>query len=150
MRRDLTFSLLTFVAVASLAAGTSSLQRALGQEGSGTRYVVPARPREARVQLVVTLPADAVLEIESVRMDGTGDKRRFVSPPLAVGVKYTYNLKATWKEGGKQVVREKKVPVRAGEEVVVDMRKDDAKKTEPGAKGTEGSSTKPAEGSPKK
>ena len=110
-----------------LTAGPAALTFA--QEGSGTRggYLPPppAQPRAAAVTLEVRLPTDAVLEIEGVRTRPTGEVRRFVSPPLEVGKRYTYTLKATWREGPKQVVRERAVPVVAGQEVVVDLRKEE-------------------------
>jgi uncharacterized protein (TIGR03000 family) len=79
----------------------------------------------AAVTLEVRLPADAVLEIEGVRMRPTGEVRRLVSPPLEVGKRYTYTLKATWREGPKEVARQRTVFVVAGQEVVVDFRKEE-------------------------
>jgi uncharacterized protein (TIGR03000 family) len=80
-------------------------------------------PREMPVMLVVILPADAKLLIEDDPTVSTGEVRRFRSPPLVVGKKYTYTLKATWKEKDKEVVDERNVSVEAGREVVVDFRK---------------------------
>jgi uncharacterized protein (TIGR03000 family) len=110
-----------------LTAGPAALARA--QEGSGTRggYLppTPAQPPAAGASLEIRLPADAVLEIQGVRMRPTGEVRRFVSPPLEVGKRYTYTLKATWRVGLKEVARERTVPVVAGQEVVVDLRKEE-------------------------
>src|SRR5262249_11755448 len=44
------------------------------------------------------------------------------SPPLPPGKRFIYNLKATWKERGKEVVREQVVRVEAGREALVDLR----------------------------
>jgi len=75
-------------------------------------------------RLKVLLPHRyAVLELEGkvTRMSGT--ERTFVTPPLEPGAKYSYTLKATWLgPDGKPVVREKKVPVTAGQEATVDLR----------------------------
>jgi uncharacterized protein (TIGR03000 family) len=111
------------------------------QEGSGTRggYLPPppAQPRAAPATLVVRLPVDALLDIEGNRTRSTGEVRRFVSPPLAMGKKYHYTFKATWRDGSKQVVRERVVPVVAGQEVIVDLRQEESprKNEQPPKKG---------------
>ena len=110
---QVTFALLLF--------GPAVVSRGLAQSGTRNPYV-PPQPRELPATLVVLLPADASLDIQGVRMSQAGDRRRFTSPPLAVGRQYTYTLKAQWQDNGQPVVRERAVPVRAGEEVVVDLR----------------------------
>src|SRR5438034_8781922 len=81
-------------------------------------------PTGTTARLKVLLPHKyAVLELEGkvTRMSGT--ERTFVTPPLEAGARYSYAVKATWLgPDGKPVVREKKVPVTAGQEVVVDLR----------------------------
>jgi uncharacterized protein (TIGR03000 family) len=72
--------------------------------------------------LQVYLPADARLVIDGTATTQTGPLRRFASPPLAPGTIYTYTLKATWKDQGKDVVVERLVPVRAGRTAEVDLR----------------------------
>ena len=47
--------------------------------------------------------------------------RTFVSPPLTPAVDYVYVIRGQWAENGKPVVREKKVTVRAGDSVTVDL-----------------------------
>lgn len=97
--------------------------------GSGLAYpppaaVPPARPAEARVSAEFFLPRpDAVLFVEGVKMDGTGAARRFVSPPLAPGRRYTYSFEARWVEDGKEVRRTREVPVYAGDRITVDFGK---------------------------
>jgi hypothetical protein len=51
-----------------------------------------------------------------------GFERDFISPPLERGQEYTYTLRASWMENGKEVTREKSVPVRAGQEAMADFR----------------------------
>lgn len=112
------------------------------QEGSSTRRrsLPPARPAGALITLVVHLPADAVLEIEGMRTRPTGTVRRFVSPPVAAGKMYRYTLKATWREGGKLVSRQRVVSAIAGKPVTVDFRQDDPlQKREPHQKRADGS-----------
>jgi uncharacterized protein (TIGR03000 family) len=83
--------------------------------------------QEMPAMLVVLLPADATLQIDDAPTTSTGEFRRFRSPPLAVGKKYSYTLKASWKEGDMEVVREREVSVLAGREAVVDFREDKIK-----------------------
>jgi uncharacterized protein (TIGR03000 family) len=71
--------------------------------------------------LRVRLPANAELLVDGTRTRQKGPERLFESPPLAQGTRYVYNLKATWKENGKEVVREERARVRAGQETVVDF-----------------------------
>src|SRR5439155_33992 len=52
----------------------------------------------------------------------TGEVRKFESPALAPGKKYSYALKATWMVDGKEVVRETKVWVSSGQTEEVDVR----------------------------
>jgi uncharacterized protein (TIGR03000 family) len=98
---------------------------------SGTREYYPApRPTAFPVTVVVRLPAAAQLEIDGVRTRQTGEVRRFVSPPLPAGQNFTYVFKATWKDGDRDVVQEKKVEVRGGTEISVQFQADAAPKTE--------------------
>jgi uncharacterized protein (TIGR03000 family) len=55
------------------------------------------------IVITVRLPADAILEIDGHRTKETGETRTFETPPLAVGSRYTYTLKAT--SNGKEVTR---------------------------------------------
>src|SRR5690242_10388827 len=72
--------------------------------------------------LRVRVPAGAELLVDGTRTKQTGPERLFESPPLPPGKRFIYNLKATWKEGGKEVVREQVVRVEAGKETPVDLR----------------------------
>lgn len=74
--------------------------------------------------LDVRLPANAKLEIQGRLTTRTGENRRFVSPPLSPGKKYTYTLVATWTgPDGKEVRRVKDVQVFPGRTVEVDLTK---------------------------
>lgn len=82
-------------------------------------------PAEGKVSKVrVRLPAaDAKLWFNGVPTNKTGAERVFASPALEEGKIYTYTVKAAWTDNGKEVSQEKKVAVRAGEEVVVEFGK---------------------------
>lgn len=75
------------------------------------------------VYLTVILPEDdAELVIEGGDTKQSGLKRRFVSPPLDQGASYIYTVVATWEPNNyTKITRTKKVTVRAGQEVEVDM-----------------------------
>ncbi len=76
------------------------------------------------VRFMILIPADAVLEIEGEKMEGQGDLRQFETPPLAVDQDVVYTLKASWKEERKQRATERKVTVRGGQQVEVDLYDD--------------------------
>src|SRR5260221_11883294 len=61
-----------------------------------------------KATLRVFLPvSDAKLEIQGKLTTRTGKTRLFDSPALPPGKAFLYDLKATWMENGKTVVREK-------------------------------------------
>src|SRR5579862_5868039 len=77
--------------------------------------------KPARLRIFV--PANASVEIEGVKTKQTGEERTFVSPPLVVGKKYIYSVKATWTDqAGQQVVKEENARVTGGQETIVDLR----------------------------
>jgi uncharacterized protein (TIGR03000 family) len=80
---------------------------------------------EEPARLTVFVPADAKITIDGEKTSSMGQVRRYVSPPLVVGKGYTYTVKATWKDNGKEVIREREARVRAGQETVLDLRKDE-------------------------
>jgi uncharacterized protein (TIGR03000 family) len=120
------FVLAAFVAAIVMVFAASG--QTVGQ--SGTRYI-PAPPRELPVVLIIRVPAQALVDIEGVRTRSTGDVRRFQSPPLPVDQSFIYNVKATWKAGDQEIVREHKATVRGGDEVTVDLRQEPAPKDKP-------------------
>ena len=77
---------------------------------------------DEKATLRVYLPAaDARLEIQGKVTTRTGTTRLFESPMLPHGKAYLYDVKATWTENGKPVVRERTVKVMAGQTTEVDM-----------------------------
>jgi uncharacterized protein (TIGR03000 family) len=81
-----------------------------------------AVPSNEQARIKVYLPADAVLHVDGALTQATGEIRNFVSPSLTPGRKYLYTLRATWKEGGKEIQRERTVRVEANQETIVDFR----------------------------
>jgi uncharacterized protein (TIGR03000 family) len=96
----------------------------------GLRGDGPARAEPAQIRVLV--PADAQVEIGGGKTDQTGTVRRFVTPPLQPGETFTYTLRASWREQGKLVVRERTVKVQAGKETTVDLAEPDPPTTAPG------------------
>lgn len=84
----------------------------------GLASLSAAEPVSRPLKLEVRLPAHAVLEVNGIKMTTPGAVREFASPPVAVGNKYRYRLKATWR--GKAVNRA--VIVSHGQPNVVDLR----------------------------
>jgi uncharacterized protein (TIGR03000 family) len=71
--------------------------------------------------LVVRLPADATLTVDGNPTRQTGAERYFQSPSLEEGKKYSYTLKATWKEAGQERTVVRKVPVQPGQRTTADL-----------------------------
>jgi len=100
-------------------AGLAALFLTFGSVAALAQEATKTQP----IQLRVYVPAGAALEIEGTKTKATGEVRRFVSPPVAVGKTYIYLLKAIWKEQGQDVVRTEEIRVQPGKEVIVDLRK---------------------------
>lgn len=72
--------------------------------------------------LRVILPtADAKVWVEGQETRQRGTDRVFTSPPLEKGKSYHYTIKARWNQDGRQVEREKTVPVQAGRQAVANF-----------------------------
>jgi uncharacterized protein (TIGR03000 family) len=104
-------SLLALAALAALALG------GLAGDDNGQKQTKP-QPAE----IVVAIPGPARLTIDDHETSQTGEQRRFVTPPLAPGRKFTYTLKATWIEGNRQIVRMAVATVQAGKQTTLDLR----------------------------
>ena len=92
---------------------------------AGLARAQTAAPNEP-ARLKVYLPAAAILHVDGALTQATGEIRNFVSPALQPGRKFVYTLRATWKEAGKEIQRERTVRVEANQETVVDFRMADA------------------------
>jgi uncharacterized protein (TIGR03000 family) len=69
--------------------------------------------------IVVSLPAEARLTIDDHVTRSTSAVRTFVSPPLEPGKDFYYNLSAEVLRDNRPVTLNKRVTVRAGEEIRV-------------------------------
>jgi uncharacterized protein (TIGR03000 family) len=110
------------------AAGFSQLFYGTGPGGSP----VPARAPGAELSTVapvdismlrsaspatidITLPVDAVVTVQGKKLDASGSTRRFTTPFLPPGAVYSYDISASWYEGGEKVTKTERVLVRPGE-----------------------------------
>jgi uncharacterized protein (TIGR03000 family) len=90
--------------------------------------------KEAPIRMTIKVPdPNASLFVETqtgwYQTKQKGDTRYFESPPVPTSKKYyTYNLKVTWLEGGKEKTRTKKAKVEPGKETTIDLTKDETKK----------------------
>lgn len=84
---------------------------------TGYQSFYPPQPdsRNRAVLLNVSVPANAQLWIEGEKMALTGTLRRFVSPPIVAGSDYTYDIKATWTQDGKEMTQNRHFTVHAGD-----------------------------------
>lgn len=80
--------------------------------------IVPKRADHS-VVLVVEVPQDAEIWIDSRQTQQTGIERTYESPPLAAGKIYTYEIRAKWQENGRANEQSQIVMALAGEKVSV-------------------------------
>jgi uncharacterized protein (TIGR03000 family) len=75
----------------------------------------------APAMLVVNLPADARLTVDGESTRSTSTRRTFTSPPLVPGKSYSYTLRAEFTKNGETLTVTKRVPVRTGAVIPVDL-----------------------------
>jgi uncharacterized protein (TIGR03000 family) len=83
-------------------------------------------PADPVAHLQIKLPGDAELWIEGEKTKQSGDTREFTSPELTAGQTFVYEMKARWTEGGKEVIKTKRIPVQAGSWIGIDFMRPDA------------------------
>jgi len=69
------------------------------------------------VWINVSVPANAQILFGTDKMAQGGTRRAFVSPPLARGHDYTYDITVKWQQEGREVVRNRRITVHAGDVV---------------------------------
>ncbi len=83
---------------------------------------ISAAPPEGRpANIRVSVPTEASLTIDGRPTSSTSAIRRFVTPPLEEGKAYVYTMRAEFTRDGSTVTVERKVSVRAGQEIVVSL-----------------------------
>src|SRR5579885_1131740 len=71
--------------------------------------------------LRVRVPADAELWFSGSPTSQRGSQRRFVTPAIADGGHFDYEVRARWREAGRLVEQRRSVRVHAGDRVTVDF-----------------------------
>jgi uncharacterized protein (TIGR03000 family) len=74
---------------------------------------------EPIARFTIEVPADAEVFLEGTRTKQTGASRTFVSPPLAAGKQYVYEVRARWTENGQVVEQSRNLIVSAGARLVI-------------------------------
>ena len=75
---------------------------------------------DTAAHLMVSVPADAQLWFEGVATNSSGSMREFDTPPLSPDHRYSYDIRAQWKnEDGHEVSQAQKVGVTAGAHINV-------------------------------
>ena len=74
---------------------------------------------EQVVHFDIRVPDDAKIWFDDEKTTQTGPSREFVSPPLASGREYSYEVRAQWTENGREVTQSRRVAFRAGERVSI-------------------------------
>jgi uncharacterized protein (TIGR03000 family) len=75
----------------------------------------PETPLPAYIE--VRVPADAEIWFDDAETVQTGTVRLFVSPPVTPGHDYSYEVRAKWKEDGREVIQSRRITFHAGEHV---------------------------------
>jgi len=83
----------------------------------------PAPTAENAATVNLLLPtAEAEVWVEGRKVEGQGTARRFVSPSLGAGERFTFNFRARWIGAGGEMTETRKVDVYAGDRVTVDFK----------------------------
>jgi uncharacterized protein (TIGR03000 family) len=109
-----------------------------GQPPDNENFTDDSRPRreaptvnENAALIAVRVPPNAELWFEGKKTTQTGPVREFQTPSLALGQEYTYNVRARWKEGDRDVEQTRKVTLRAGDRLGINFMPPRPKSPEP-------------------
>jgi uncharacterized protein (TIGR03000 family) len=79
-------------------------------------------PSNDRLSLRILVPApDARVLVDNTLTDRQGTDRYFVSPPLTPGQQYTYTIRASWMQNGREVTRQKVLTFTPGQQLTVNF-----------------------------
>jgi len=65
------------------------------------------------------VPRDAEVWIEGKKMKQSGEEREFVTPPLARGYQFEYEIRAKWPESGKEIERSRHIKFQGGDQFTI-------------------------------
>jgi uncharacterized protein (TIGR03000 family) len=78
--------------------------------------------QQATAEITLIVPANAEVFFDGNPTTQTGARRRYATPPLAVGRIYTYVVLARWQDGGRAVEQTRNVEVNGGASVELEFR----------------------------
>jgi uncharacterized protein (TIGR03000 family) len=81
-----------------------------------------APPPEGAASIDLRVPAEAEVWFENQKTRQSGPIRHFTSPPLPQGQRFVYDLRARWTENGRVITRTRRLPIRAGDHLRIDLR----------------------------
>jgi uncharacterized protein (TIGR03000 family) len=124
-----------YYAPTSFVPSAPAFRAAPAEEAPTPRVAEPGHANEhspdTTVHVTVRVPMDAEVWFDGQQTRQTGALRQFVSPPLTPGQDYTYEVRARWTEGGKEVVQARRIDVSAASRRIVDFTKSDAEAIAP-------------------
>jgi uncharacterized protein (TIGR03000 family) len=80
--------------------------------------------------LIAHVPENALIWFDGEPTRQRGSLRRFLTPPLKPGTKYTYTVRIQWSEDGQWVGQEHQFPVHAGDAHCIDIIPSESPTTE--------------------
>jgi uncharacterized protein (TIGR03000 family) len=69
----------------------------------------------------MTVPADAAIWFDGNATTLQGRDRRFSSPPLSTGVRYSYEIRVRWTDRDQVLERTRRLSFQAGDQVRIDL-----------------------------
>src|SRR5262249_4262815 len=66
-------------------------------------------------EIDLTVPGDAEVWFQGIRLKQTGSVRMLVTPPLKSGRSYSYEIRATYSDNGREVTTVRNLRVQAGD-----------------------------------
>jgi uncharacterized protein (TIGR03000 family) len=86
-------------------------------------------PPDLMAHLTVLVPANAELWFNGTKVTGKeGTVRKFASPALTPGQRYSYEVRAQWKQNGQTITKTHELTVKAGAHIDVYFTPDDKEK----------------------
>ena len=80
------------------------------------------KAKDTHAHIIIRVPADAELWFNGTKVTGEeGTVRKFTSPPLTPGQRYSYEVRAQWQKNGQTITTTREVSVKAGTRINVDF-----------------------------
>jgi uncharacterized protein (TIGR03000 family) len=80
----------------------------------GSQGLAPSGQPDTTAHVTVKVPAGADVWVDGSNTYSAGPVREFQSPPLTPGTQYSYQIRARWREDGREVTQTQQVLVSSG------------------------------------